>query len=320
MASITVSKVTPDRPLVVLVGWLGCEPRSLRRYESLYRRMGWGVLTVIPPPTVVVSAATTDDDDGGGGSMTMRSLASDVLRAAGAVRCAALVFHVFSNSGAFLWERSRELMFPPVQPELDGGGGDDDDASAGVSAAGPRTMPGFPVSNSTAEERLRSKLVGVVFDSSPAFYSGEDGSSLDAAMRHCGTRDRLSRRLAELWARGWEVGPLLSSSRAREERRSTERRRRAEAFWAGLRDCPCDAPHLYLYGEGDPLAPSGPLRELVDHRRRAFGNRRVFSRRFVGSQHCSHLRAHPEKYEAALGQFLDCCCRQTRCGTMLARI
>jgi Eukaryotic protein of unknown function (DUF829) len=46
------------RPLVVLAGWLGCQPKSLRRYRQLYQQqdLNCDVLLCIAPPSAVVQS------------------------------------------------------------------------------------------------------------------------------------------------------------------------------------------------------------------------------------------------------------------------
>ena len=43
-------------PLIVLVGWLGSRPRHLNKYETLYKRAGFRVLTRVASPSQVVTA------------------------------------------------------------------------------------------------------------------------------------------------------------------------------------------------------------------------------------------------------------------------
>jgi hypothetical protein len=43
------------KPLVAVIGWLGCQPRHLAKYESLWHSLGCQTLTYIPPLQTVLS-------------------------------------------------------------------------------------------------------------------------------------------------------------------------------------------------------------------------------------------------------------------------
>ena len=47
-----------NRPAVVLAGWLGCQPRHLRRYSEMYDCIGWDSLVRIGSPRSVITATT----------------------------------------------------------------------------------------------------------------------------------------------------------------------------------------------------------------------------------------------------------------------
>ena len=96
------------KPLVVIAGWLGCQQRFLRRYKNFYEHLGMDAFTVIAPPLAVVEATLQRSDDPTGNQMD--AVARDVLNHIEECRPRQVVFHLFSNSGCFLWERIRYQM------------------------------------------------------------------------------------------------------------------------------------------------------------------------------------------------------------------
>lgn len=155
-----------DRPLVILAGWLGCQKQHLRRYETLYEHLGFGVATRIAQPSFIVSSATNMLDPVAIVPFhltrpkrieSIQDLAYETLCDVEASQCSIFIFHGFSNGGCFLWEEIRNVL-DVAQTET-----------------------------STRLRNLRHKLAGVIFDSCPA-YMGPSG--LEQAIRHCSWWER----------------------------------------------------------------------------------------------------------------------------------
>mmetsp|Transcript_20052 Transcript_20052/g.37754 ORF Transcript_20052/g.37754 Transcript_20052/m.37754 type:complete len:605 (-) Transcript_20052:2773-4587(-) len=129
------------RPAVVLVGWLGCRPRHLRRYSQMYDSIGWGSLVRIGSPKSVIAAMTegpcadSDSDDQSTTTTTtattqsseMKHLAIHTLRELHNNQTPYFIFHVFSNNGCFFWEWIRFLLFGQQHSSLLSDDDDDDD-------------------------------------------------------------------------------------------------------------------------------------------------------------------------------------------------
>lgn len=122
------------RPLVVLSGWLGCQPRSLRRYAELYKRLGLDVVTCIATPHMVVRASQSSpflsEESALKGSI--QALSWDIFQ--NVQERHVWFFHAFSNGGCFVWEQVRMIV----------------------------------------EHQSATKPAGVIFDSAPANYHGKD--------------------------------------------------------------------------------------------------------------------------------------------------
>lgn len=152
------SSTNSRRPLVVLAGWLGCKPSQLRRYEDLYRKQGFQVVSRIATPTMVYESVfqlplereiTYESSP----PSTMRGLAVDVLQQVSLSDSPCFLVHAFSNGGCFLWEQIRD-----VRHSFIGNGG----------------------------TRLPN-LIGVVFDSCP----GSKLHYIDRALQYCSFSERV---------------------------------------------------------------------------------------------------------------------------------
>lgn len=294
------------RPLVVLAGWLGSQPKSLRRYQELYRKIGFDVvLTYIAPPHAVVQTVFQSDDPilvppGWPNTMnrqqhcvttksaaTIQGLAWDILRDVAEHHdyCSSFYFHGFSNGGCFVWEKLRQILLfapPSIAVESDASF-QHAERTAKVSSA-----------DTTADilSSLRDKLAGVVFDSSPI----AELNRLDEALKHCSWIERANViRYCGLDYMFMKDDPDIQ---ARVQRRT-------DAYVTGLREDPLLIPQLYLYCRDDPLAPAPLIDELVAHRRGVVGSDRVIRRVWDKSVHCSHLLKHPQEYTAAVEAFVE---------------
>lgn len=265
----------PGRPLVVIAGWLGCQPRSLRRYEALYRKLGFGVAkVVIATPRMVVKSSTEPLPPSiqipkkwpEYSPHTMQDLAWDTLRQVHASKCSVVMFHVFSNGGGFFWEQVKRILQKRDE--------ENDELN-------------------TTLNFIRSKVVGIVFDSCPAKYSPTDRNTLLDALSHCTWTER--------------IGAYAQLASQMSRLSLQDREERATEYFVGMRNDAWNVPQLYLCSKDDALTPYGPLQELVRHRRDMFGEEIIVLCEWESSPHCCHLLQHPIEYEAAVSTFVDQC-------------
>jgi hypothetical protein len=287
---------TPDthphqqRPLVVLIGWLGCTPRLLRRYESLWQAQGCAVLSYIPTPTLVVRSVLATPTAQKvweyprswphkvhAHPATMQEAAWNVLAQAHTPTEPMILWHVFSNAGCFVWEQVRILL----------GQGE----TAHESHSGDATdYPPLPDPIRLQLQHLRRKTVGVIFDSGP----GQQLHHIDYAMNYVSWQERLQTC--------WIVGAEWVLYRKTPEQVARIQQRQAE-YWHHLRDDPWKLPQLYLYSESDPLIAYTTLNEFVTHRQAQLGNDVIWKRTWTESPHCAHYLQHPEEYKQAISEF-----------------
>ena len=135
------------RGVVVLAGWLGCHSRNLCRFSEMYNQMGIKSLIRISSPRSVVDAMTEGPSSSSSQSSEMINLAINTLKELQSLQPPFIIFHIFSNNGCFFWEWIRYLLFDNEQDSI---------SSANIDVQG-----------------LRQKIVGVVFDSAPAYYDGK---------------------------------------------------------------------------------------------------------------------------------------------------
>ena len=189
-------------------------------------------------------------------------------------RCTGFVFHAFSNGGAFLWEEVRNII---------------------KRSRGNRSSSDN-VNEFGEYDSTHNKLVGLVFDSAPAYYSKE--STLMKALSYA-TIEEQEEGKALLEKATFEMGDAAFSE---------SKHRRAQQYWQGMLDDDTSVPHLYLYSRADPLTPYKNIDELIGHRRTKFGDESVSVLCFDDSPHCCHFLKHPEQYQTTLKRFLTTKC------------
>ena len=250
----------------------------------MYKDMGWNVIVQIASPLMVVKAATGLNEEKSVSvtpkhktntkeSNCIRELALDTLDQVERSQCNRFVFHAFSNGGAFLWEEVRNI----IKGRKEKGSSDNRNS--------------FGEYNS-----IQNKLVGLVFDSAPAYYAGQD---------------TLMKALSYATAEEQEEGKALIENAKYEmgdDAFSKSKGRRACQYWQGMLDDNMSVPHLYLYSKVDPLTSHKKLKELIHHRRKKFGEESVSSLCFDDSPHCCHFLKHPTQYQTKLERFLTAKC------------
>jgi hypothetical protein len=103
-------KPPTQRPLILLAGWLGCHPRQLRRYEALYEKHDFHVVSRIATPSSVFNYVLDRKDT------ELEQLARDFMASDEMKSCSHYYIHAFSNGGCFLYETIRQLAGDNHQP------------------------------------------------------------------------------------------------------------------------------------------------------------------------------------------------------------
>jgi hypothetical protein len=143
------------------------------------------------------------------------------------------------------------------------------------------------------EEATTNQPLGVIFDSAPANYYGND--NLGKALSYCTWSEQASIQ----WQR------FLGGARMQLQRQD-----RAMQFWNALRDNETDSiRQMYLCSQDDQLTPFSDLKELVQRRKQMLGADRVWMKDWESSPHCTHLLHHPDEYRHTVEAFVDVCLR-----------
>ena len=310
----TTSNAMSGRPIVVLAGWLGCRPKYLHRYEKLYRKHGFDVLSYIATPRMVVgstfqsiqissppsnknwpssssSSATSDDRQiilGNDGDM--QALAWHVLGRIHNKQPHCFIYHGFSNGGCFLWEQILRIFQHYCEKKETTGEGEDENS----------------IICRDIVKSLQQRISGVVFDSCPAWYAGVP-STLRVALQYCSLAEKL-----DILVR-YGPGVILYDGKFETEQRD---RRCQEMFRTLYEENTLDVPELYLYCENDALTNFEQLHKLVHYREALqVAQKRtspVMKKVWKNSKHCAHLLSHPKEYEEEIKMFTTACLRRSR--------
>lgn len=333
-----IAPPTRSKTVVVLLGWLGSHPKSLRRYESLYRNLLDGcssgddvpstvsatkiIQTYIAPPfTIVQSVLESPIDDPIRvpfewplqhsycyNIRSIQDLAWNVLQdihdnihqGHGKNH---IYIHAFSNGGCFVWEKIRQILLFSVESAVER------HETHVKSITGEPTDPIALVPSTIFSDvqsrillQIRQQLRGVVFDSCPI----SDLHRLPEALHHCTITERIQvLRYCHYKYLSMQIDPNVKE----------QVQKRIERYITGLQNDPLHIKQLYIYSRDDPLAPSSFIDEMVQYRRRQLHGMKDTSIRHVDeemvtscvwekSQHCGHYIHHPKEYTTAIETFL----------------
>ena len=296
--------------IVVLAGWLGSQPKSLRRYEALYRSLGVPVVyTHIAPPFTIVQSVLESSPvepiqlpQGWPKEQRkisrLQDLAWNILKDVhDETSCNSFYLHVFSNGGCFVWEQIRQILSLPLSNLHFNNKGKTDLII---------DMPVLSVDVADILFKLRQQLAGVVFDSCPV----ADLHRLPDALRYCSFAERLN----IIRHCGFDHMLIQSDPKIHDRVQN-----RIQSYVSGLVADPLQIPQLYVYGRDDPLAPASFIDELVQKRKESIGDP-IMSCCWDESLHCGHLRMHPHEYSAAIESLLTYEQKDNICITQSSKI
>ena len=307
------SATDKNTKVVVLAGWLGCQPKHLRRYSQLYKQNGWdSLIRICSPKSVVMEAMTTgptgtdstlrfsSNKSVQSSSSEIKDLAMNTLQELHAIQPSHIIIHAFSNNGCFLWEWLRFLLYDDNSPLL----------------SSSSTNENADVSTTTIDiQNLRQNLIGIIFDSAPAYYGGKT-DTLQSALQYVSSVSE-RKHLQNYVTTSLPQGVV---------------KQRFRDFWYGLCSGGDDdddddtktnsIPQLYLYSQCDKLASYKHLEDLIAYREKMLllrnnGKKKrknngtsmsmIWKHKFDESEHCCHLLKYPEMYGSLIKQFLGFC-------------
>jgi pimeloyl-ACP methyl ester carboxylesterase len=274
--SIYTARSSGNKPLVLLLGWLGSQSQHLNKYAEVYQDAGANVEIMQPTmfQTAVPSAAhrgalkyfdtlaTKPDCHGNGPVM---------------VQC-------MSNAG---W-----LMFGTILHLTSL-------ASAAAKQQDQSTLLTRHLESALAFKStiLDNRLRGIVIDSAPSYATppiwarGSVSAALGKSAETVG--DDLPSIVATVQRLAERYLALPSISRHLRETR---------AAWGQISP---RVPQLYLYSTADALIPAQQVENFIDMQR--LHGAEVSHHCWNDSGHCEHLRVHPEQYTRIIHSFLERC-------------
>lgn len=267
------------RPLVVLAGWLGSTPRQLRKFEELYRQLGFQVVTRIATPAQVFRQCFPLDPikvpqkwpmDPLPEPKSIEDIAWDVLRHVHHSGCDGFVIHAFSNAGCFVYEAVRNIM--------------------GLTSWPHDTF--ITRHQESVLLELKQRYAGGIFDSAP----GKDLNGIDRAMVHCSPSDMAQVRMQGGWD-WWRLHTPEVKSRIDQ---------RSQWYHDTFRRDHWSFPQLFIYSRNDDMIPFEDIDEVVQERTGRFPEK-VRAKTWDDSPHCGHFKMHHKEYQATLEVFLKEC-------------
>jgi len=285
-----------------VIGWLGCTPRRLNRYQKLYQEAeNLETLAYIPSMISVIFPLLARK-----ASRTML----DQLERQHPNR--PLLFHLFSGNGVHFYSHLlRECeassfsssQSPPSPPPS--------------KSAPASTSPSF----SSSSPSILSRISGCIVDSAPPRFDGETfargfvGAVTDVLRGSLRKLPFIGKVAAtpprppspENSSLPSYTHPILTPIaqlffglflRLPSFRRNFEESRKALLFTQ-----PRQVPQMFLYSKGDMLIPYHHVEEYIQQFRDAGFH--VQSVCFPDSPHVSHLLYYPEKYASLIKQFVQ---------------
>jgi len=273
--------------LVVLVGWLGCQEKSLKHYVRVYNSLGFDAVTFFPSTFSIVNATLSSPDknekkirisypspddrrrllnNNEKNLDTIQDMAWKVLIDIHNRRAEMFIFHVFSNGGCFLWESLCRILH-----------------------LSKNDKKGCDPKLAKILDKLSSECRGVVFDSCPCWFGSTRISKLSQALQYCPKAER-QRILSAFGERIFAVDDKILN-------RNLE-------YFHNLSTSPFDIPQLYIYSRNDQLCNCEHITKLIKCRRK-IQKQPIHSFCFDDSKHCSHLMEHRKDYEKLLKNFIQ---------------
>lgn len=332
----------PTKPLAVLAGWLGCHPKSLRRYQELYESLGWQTIVVIASPIAVIDATIRlyvddseennedekecDDDvnspsssrNQNGELATMEDLAWKVLcdvqqSLSDHPSTDQFTFHVFSNGGCFLWESVCRLFDKATSMKINERDGPEELEGGKRRWRRPRNESRLLKTDLDLEDvaMLSTKCCGVVFDSCPAWFASEPFKLWMALQAMQIQQDQLD-LLVKRFGGEQRLRTLDEITKRRNEQYFDYLKgRNSSSTPSTTATTMTTIPQLYLYSMDDPLTDYKQVQSIIDNNKRKSGMI-VFDKCWIKSSHCGHLKDHPNEYRSAVVEFLHFVRKQSK--------
>ncbi|PHU27051.1 hypothetical protein BC332_05383 [Capsicum chinense] len=284
---IEIGAIPKEGPIVavVMLGWLGSQPKHLRRYIELYNARGIHAVTFVASVKDVLSF-----DLGKKLEERIAVLANELALwlsesdKDGRERC--LFFHTFSNTGWLAYGailenlKSRQDLFEKIKGCVVDSGGDPD-INTKVWAAG------FTAA-------MLKKRSSFTYSSEEAGEGNEVGSPLNS--RNIQIKGAMLMETVLFAALEKLFSFLLNLP---------DVNKRLTKIISVLVNNQPYCPQLYLYSTADKVIPFQSIESFIEEQRKS--GREVRSFNFGASPHVDHYRTFPDNYVSVLQKFLKEC-------------
>ncbi|KAG7667563.1 putative Transmembrane protein 53-B [Nannochloris sp. 'desiccata'] len=265
------SESSLDTPLIVLLGWLGCQDRFLCKYSDFLENAGYPTLRAICPPAAVMAPHPAP----------RRSLAKDILRFISVIdegdMSRPIIFYVFSNGGGFILEQIDFLL-------------------AAKNLNNEELAPLLEANKDSSPHPGLFNIAGVIFDSAPCYMHFHVGARALGEGKSLPLKMILAIAFAISMCLGFLLHPFWPHRYWKHMTHLSSDLKKAS---------------LYLYSEDDPLCDYALLKKLIETRQAAAsgsGNDPkiiVKAHCWKESQHVGHLRCHPKEYKSLVFDFIE---------------
>ncbi|KAF0853156.1 mitochondrial transmembrane protein 53-like protein [Andalucia godoyi] len=255
-----------DRPICIVVGWLGAHSHHVAKYADWWNRCGVETISVIPSPLTVLSERVAQKE-----ANTFLAKNPDSR-----FENRSIVYHLLSGNGVHF---AAALLRNAYQQKF------------GTAFA----MEKHHENDNSDVPVLCRNAVACIVDSAPPKISAErfTGGFLGALnSRIPFVSDRKDSILRKAVTRAFEKYLETSEHRSRLVNLRN-------AYIKLQKRC----PHLFLYSDADTVIPPADVEEFIRDLEDAKFD--VRKKMFVGSEHVAHFKVFPEEYSKEILTFLD---------------
>jgi hypothetical protein len=260
---VPADQKTSPRAVVLLLGWWGARIKHLTKYAKLYQDRNCLTVQAIAEKSAVLTHNNSSLDE-------CALIAADhIVKLLDEVNDekVPVIFHAFSNGGAYLIERLEVL----IQEARDG--------------------KNHGESNKTLL-LLGERLQGQVFDSAPAYPSAQ---SAVRAMSSVFTNSIMKILISILVTSHYYYDMILHHVFGYPNGRND--------FYKFMADSRMCLKQAYIYSAADDITDVTMLEELIASRQKMSDD--ILVKKFDDSQHVQHLRMHEAAYNQVVERFLE---------------